>query len=169
MGNKGLNEGLALSVEGTAFIARHEGFRNHLYDDANGYATIGYGHLVHRGRVGTNQKAEFVFGGGISELTGRRLLAKDTHLAAEAVADYVTVPLHQHEFDALVSFTFNVGVSAFLHSTLLKVVNMHGSPAAVRAALMMWCKPEALRSRRTDEANLFVNGSYLGKAPLGTP
>jgi lysozyme len=44
--------------------------------------------------------------------------------AVAAVNDYTTVPLTQGQFDALVDFTFNVGVTAFKTSTLLKKLNM---------------------------------------------
>lgn len=48
-----------LSKTGARFIAGFEGFRSDLYDDAAGHCTIGYGHLVHRGRRNGSEPAEF--------------------------------------------------------------------------------------------------------------
>src|SRR5918995_4220849 len=96
-----------LSDNGARFIARFEGFRSNLYDDAAGHCTIGYGHLVHRGRCDGSELAELR--AGISEERALQLLRADAAAAADAVGRSVSVPLTEHQFDALVSFTFNVG------------------------------------------------------------
>ena len=71
------------------------------------------------------------------------------------VDDSVTVPLEQHQFDALVSFAFNVGLGALRKSTLLRKLNA-GDYAAVPAELMKWTKaggkelPGLVRRRRAE-------------------
>lgn len=74
------------------------------------------------------------------------------------------VPLTQQQFDALVSFAFNVGNGAFCDSTLLKRLNA-GQYDAVPAQLNRWVKAggktlEGLVTRRAAEGALFSRGMY---------
>src|SRR3954468_22292218 len=96
-----------LSGEGARFIGRFEGFRGQMYNDAAGHCTIGYGHLVHRGPIDGSEAAEFKH--GIGEERALAILRQDAASAAAAVRECVEVPLTQPQFDALVSFTFNLG------------------------------------------------------------
>jgi lysozyme len=148
----------ALSKEGAAFIARFEGFRGQLYNDAAGHATIGYGHLVHHGPIDGSEPAEFRK--GISQDRALELLQADAAKAAAEIARSVKVPLDQHQFDALVSFAFNVGNGAFRESTLLRLLN-EGRYDAVEAQLARWNKAggktlQGLVNRRAAEAKLFL-------------
>jgi GH24 family phage-related lysozyme (muramidase) len=150
-----------LSAAGLDFLKSHEGFRSHMYDDVKGYCTVGYGHLVHKGRTGTNPQAEAPFAAGLSIDAATALLAKDVSWACDAVIKLVTrQPLKQHEFDALVDFTFNVGTHAFATSTLLKRVNALVPAGAITEAFLMWDKPIQLLGRRKAEAWLFNTGAY---------
>jgi lysozyme len=154
----------SLSDRGAAFIGRFEGFRGALYNDPTGHCTIGYGHLVHRGRCNGNEPAEFR--DGISTARGVQLLKSDAGVAATAVNRHVAVKLSQQQFDALVSFTFNVGAGAFRDSTLLNRLNA-GRFDAVPGQLRLWNKgggvvlPGLVR-RREAEAKLFTTGPYGG-------
>ena len=148
----------ALSKEGAAFIARFEGFRGQLYNDAANHATIGYGHLVHRGPIDGSEPAEFRQ--GISEERALQLLRADAAKAAAEIARSVKVPLEQHQFDALVSFAFNVGNGAFRDSTLLRLLN-EGRYDSVEAQLARWNKAggktlQGLVNRRAAEAKRFL-------------
>ena len=91
---------------------RFEGCRLVAYQDQRGIWTIGYGHTAHvyEGQVCTKEQAEC-------------WLMQDTQTAQAGVNRLVHVPLTQGEFDALVDFTFNLGVGAFANSTLLTLVN----------------------------------------------
>lgn len=153
-----------LSASGLEFLRSHEGFRSHLYDDVNGHATIGYGHLVHKGRVGTLPNLERSYVNGIDKITGTALLAQDSSAAQAAVRTWVRCPLQQHEFDALVSFTFNVGSGALSTSTLARRVNAAAAPDAIEEAFMMWNKPPQIIGRRRAEAELFLRGNYGPRA-----
>src|SRR2546421_6488868 len=61
----------------------------------------------------------------------------DMSAVAAAVTAAVKVPLTQAQFDVLCDFTFNCGVDAFMHSTLLKLLNQ-GDYAAVPGQLRRW-------------------------------
>jgi len=86
--------------------------------------------------------------------------------AVPCVNKYVTNPhITQHEFDAMVDFTFNVGCRAFSHSTLLKKVNA-GDTAGAANEFMKWVyvgktPVKGLSKRRTDERNLFLKPNPL--------
>src|SRR5882672_5904519 len=97
-----------LSKDGAGFIAGFEGFSAKPYRDAVGVWTQGFGHTH---GVGPNSKK-------ITRDRGLELLQQDAAKAATAVRDLVEVPLTQKEFDALVSFTFNLGAGALAESTL---------------------------------------------------
>lgn len=152
----------ALSAAGAGFIAQFEGFRATLYDDAAGHATIGFGHLVHHGPINGSEPAEFKR--GISRERALELLQEDAGDAAAHISRSVRVPLSQQQFDALVSFVFNVGGGAFADSTLLRELNA-GHYDAVPAQLGRWVKAggqtlQGLVRRREAEGVLFAEGRY---------
>ncbi len=151
-----------LSDAGARFIARFEGFRSKPYDDPAGHCTIGYGHLIHRGRCTGSEPAELR--AGITEQRALRMLHADAAVAAEAVRTSVKVPLDQQQFDALVSFTFNLGAGNLRSSTLLRKLNA-GDYGSVPAELSRWNKAggkvlRGLVKRREAEGALFRDGTY---------
>lgn len=75
--------------------------------------TIGFGHVILPGEHFTT----------ITEQEAEELLRKDISIAENCINSAVKVSISQNQFDALVSFTFNVGCKAFLESTMLKELN----------------------------------------------
>ena len=151
-----------LSDAGAAFIGRFEGFRGELYDDPAGHCTIGYGHLVHQGPCNGSEPAKFRR--GITQEQALKLLKTDAAGAGAAVNDAVTVSLNQAQFDAMVSFVFNLGAGTFRSSTLLSKLNAHDF-GAVPAELGKWVHAggkvlAGLVTRRKAEAKLFTTGAY---------
>jgi GH24 family phage-related lysozyme (muramidase) len=151
-----------LSGQGVEFIARFEGFRSKLYNDPAGHCTIGYGHLVHRGRCNGSEPP--AFRGGISRQHAAELLRSDAAAAVAAVNDHVTVRLNQAQRDALTSLAYNIGTGGFQGSRLLRRLNA-GSYGAVPQELMRWVyaggrKLPGLVTRRQAEAKLFTTGQY---------
>mgnify|MGYP002481808678 CR=1 FL=1 len=163
---------MSLSQRGLALIAEHEGkiVQNNLhcmyddatgkiitkYDDANGYPTIGYGHLITE-----EEKKQGLYLKGIDETHARELLMCDANNAVNAVNKFVKVPLNQDQFDALVSFTFNVGSGSLKSSTLLKLLNS-GKYNEAANQFLRWNKfkgqPLAgLTNRRKKERALFLS------------
>ena len=153
-----------ISEKGLVFIGRYEGFRARPYNDpaTPPNATIGYGHLLHHGPVTLRDRIRYAK--GLSPGAALELLRRDAANAENAVRRHVTVPLTQHQFDALVSFTFNVGTGALTGSTLLQRVNA-GRHRDVPAELAKWTRAgtvhlEGLRRRRAAEATLYTTGRY---------
>lgn len=139
---------------GIQLIKQFEGFEPKIYLDAAGYPTIGYGHLVR------DYEREW-FKNGISEAAGEALLIKDVLAAEQAVLRLVKVPLSDGQFDALVSFTFNLGGGALQRSTLRRKVN-HEEHDDVPPEFMKWVwaggkKLKGLVRRRAAEAERYVS------------
>lgn len=151
------------SDKGIRFIGKWEGFRSRLYNDAAGHCTIGFGHLLHEGEC--TKVDQILLEKGLTEAQGLKLLREDVHTkAADPVREYVRVSLKQHQFDALVSFTFNLGAGSLKRSSLLRKLN-EGNYAAVPKEMMKWTKANGkvlpgLVKRREAEAKLFSTGKY---------
>lgn len=143
---------LTISKRGLAFIKRWEQLRLSAYQDGGGVWTIGWGHT------------ESVFKGmTINERQAESLLRNDVFGAEHTIRHGVEVPLSQNEYDALVSFVFNVGGTAFLESTLLRLLNQLRYDAAADQ-LLRWNHDNGkvvagLTNRRRDERLLFT-GHY---------
>jgi lysozyme len=166
------NTTLELSDAGLKRIAAYEGWRAELYEDVAHHATIGYGHLVHLGPI-TAADRSGPFGKGITQQQGLDLLRSDVRGMCNAVRTRVTVPLQQNQFDALVSFAFNVGAGAFGGSTLLKRLNARDYAGAADE-FGKWTKAggkvfAGLVRRRTEEAALFRGGAAPGPGPGPVP
>jgi lysozyme len=142
---------LKLSDDGLAFIKKHEGCRYHAYLDSGGVPTIGVGHTGLEVRLGMEIDDEEV----------DRLLRLDVETAEKCVNNCVRVPITQSQFDALVSFTFNVGCGALGKSTLLKHLNDGQDDLAARE-FTRWVKVRSkvvagLVKRREAERDLFLS------------
>ncbi|WP_439271845.1 lysozyme [Pseudochrobactrum sp. HB0163] len=145
-----------ITQNGVDLIKRFEGFEPEIYLDAAGLPTIGYGHLLRPG------EAE-MFTGGISEAAGEALLIKDVGIAERAVLRLIKVSLTDGQFDALVSFTFNLGSGALQRSTLRRKVNRE-EHEEVPAEFMRWVwaggrKLRGLVRRRAAESVLYQTNS----------
>lgn len=145
-----------ITEQGLNLIKRFESFAPEIYLDAAGLPTIGYGHLLRPG------EAE-MFAGGISEDAAEELLIKDVGVAERAVLRLINVPLDDGQFDALVSFTFNLGSGALQRSTLRRKVNRQ-EDGEVAAEFMKWVwaggrKLRGLVRRRKAEVEIYLNSS----------
>lgn len=119
-----------VTEEGLNLIKRFEGFSPTMYVCPAGYSTIGYGHVV-------LAHEQVQFAAGITQAEATKLLRKDVSIAERAVLRLISVPLTDGQFDALVSFTFNLGAGALQRSTLRRKVN-RGEHESVPAELMKW-------------------------------
>ncbi|MGB0185152.1 MAG: glycoside hydrolase family protein, partial [Opitutales bacterium] len=159
---------LSTSEEGIDFIAEHEGFSPTVYNDQAGHPTIGFGHKLTPSEL-KQYRAGNLFGNGISRAEGKRLLALDVGVAENAVRAAVNVPVTQCQFDALVSFTYNVGGENLRISTLVRILNQ-GNYAQVGNEMARWIYAggnvsRGLMRRRFSEAWLW-HGSYTPLTPF---
>lgn len=139
---------LKVSREGLLLIKSFEGFRPRTVRRRDGVPVIGYGHTK-SARPGAT----------ISEAEAELLLQYDLLPVVEAINSRVTIPLNQHQFDALASFIFSVGVQRFEGSDVLEQLNA-GAPARAAEALSGWpdrVQPpiDAPYRRRSAERALF--------------
>ena len=144
-----------ISKEGLELIKKFEGFKAVPYNDIAGYPTIGFGHKIVAGEVF----------GALSSVEATSLLEKDCAWAVTIINTAVSVMLEQHQFDALCSFTYNVGAHAFATSTLLKVLNEEKYGEAANEFLK-WCHAggkhsDGLFRRRQNEREFFLTGKTL--------
>ncbi len=146
---------LNLSKKGLSMIASFESFEPKAYYCPAGVLTIGYGH------TGTNaQGEELQEGDTVTQEQAMRLLHEDV-LWAENAVNKQKLTLSQNQFDALVSFVFNVGASAFSHSTLLKKLK-NGDHEKAAYEFLRWNKAggkvlRGLTARREAERDLFLS------------
>jgi len=141
-----------ITQEGLDLIMRFEGLRLEPYDDAAGLPTVGYGHLLREGEQ---------FGERVDEEEAEALLRNDLAVAERAVLRLIRVPLADGQFDALTSFTFNLGSGALQRSTLRRKVNRE-EHAEVPAEFRRWVwaggkKGKGLIRRRAAEAAMYAS------------
>lgn len=140
---------LNISNDGVEMIKGFEGFREEAYLCPAGVWTIGYGHTkeVKQGNRVTREQAETI-------------LIEDLSIYEKAVRDNVTVSLTQNQYDALVSFVYNIGPEAFRKSTLLKKLN-EGDYTGASQEFGRWIHAggkvsRGLQNRRTKEMEMFL-------------
>ncbi len=143
-----------ITQEGLDLIKRFEGFSPTIYICPAGYPTIGYGHLVRE-----DERDRFVE--GIDEQEAEDLLQRDVRWAERGVLRLIDVSLTDGQFDALVSFTFNLGTGALQRSTLRRKVNREEHDLVPRE-LMRWVRAggkilKGLVYRRKAESILYCN------------
>ena len=139
-----------ITQNGIDLIKRFEGFSGKVYICPAGYPTIGYGHVV---------KPHEDFSTGIDEARAEELLRQDAVIAERAVLRLIGVPLTDGQFDALVSFTYNLGGGALQRSTLRRKINRE-EHAEVPEQFMRWVwaggrKLKGLVRRREAEAIIY--------------
>lgn len=140
---------MKISQNGIDLIKRFEGFSPTAYLCPAGVWTIGYGHTA-----GVSE------GDSIDGDTAEDYLREDLTSAEGAVEKYVKVPLKQWQFDALVSFTFNLGAGNLYSSTLLKKVNRNPDDPSIRQEFEKWVYADGrvlqgLVDRRKAEADMY--------------
>lgn len=109
---------MKISKNGIALIKSFEGLVLHAYKDIAEVWTIGYGSTRYQNGEPIKPSDKLN-----SEEQANLLLQNTLGKYEAAVNSYVLVPLTQNQYDALVSFTYNLGTNALLHSTLLKKLN----------------------------------------------
>jgi lysozyme len=145
-----------ISPQGLELLMAREGKRNAVYLDSVGVPTVGYGHTgpeVHLGDTWTDIQIEEAF-------------AKDLDEFEKAINQNVRVALTQSQFDALVSFAYNVGAGAstraFESSTMLRYINA-GEMGAAALEFNRWHIPPEITSRRNAEREQFKGTQFAAR------
>ena len=147
---------MRVSNAGIQLIKHHEGIRNKPYRCPAGLWTVGVGHLIGDGKsLPESWNKTFTN----DEING--LLKSDLNRFELGVCKMLpNVPLRQCEFDALVSFSFNLGLGTFQRSTIRQAL-LRGDKEAAMESLVKYCKAggkilKGLQNRRLDEKRLFL-------------
>lgn len=138
---------------GLDFLIKEEGLRTKPYRDSVGTPTIGIGMTYYPGTW-------------LKVTMSDRELSKDEAICMfkeilkpyeMAVWSATTDDINQNQFNALVSICYNIGISGFKNSTVVKRVNLNPNAANIGAAFLMWKKPIVLLARRKREVALYFS------------
>lgn len=144
---------MKISLEGLSLIKKFEGCRLEAYKCSANVLTIGYGHTGGVKETDT-----------ITQPEADELLEKDVAKFEKYVSSNVKVELNQSQFDALVAWTFNLGVGNLRESTMLKKLN-NEDYASVPSEMKRWNKAggktlDGLIRRRKAESLLFESKEW---------
>ena len=142
---------MKIGQNGIELIKQFEGCKLSTYLCPANVLTIGYGHThnVKKGQI-------------ITQLEADNLLKEDLTTFEKGITTLVKSNINQNQFDALVSFAFNVGLANFKSSTLLKKVNANPNDTTIKNEFSKWNKGggkilAGLIKRREAEAELFCS------------
>ena len=144
---------MQISYNGIQLLKKEEGFREEAYQDSGGVWTIGFGSTSIDGKP---VEPGMVLSEAEADDEMRKFLAG----VQTTINHYVKVPITQNMFDALCSFIYNIGIGAFLRSTMLKLLNA-GLYQAAANQFARWrydngVEIPGLVNRRKREKELFL-------------
>jgi lysozyme len=149
---------MRIQQDGIDFIKKLEGFRSEPYADGAGVWTQGFGHAL-----GVNP-----FSCPISEREGEDLLRKDIDQVENEMKRVILIDLEDCEWNALVSFTYNLGIERLKNSTLLVKLNAFDKVGAGKEIFRwVFCAggvSQGLKDRRQKEYDLFMSAINAKKA-----
>lgn len=154
---------MRIDQAGIDFIKSVEGVKPFAYLDVAGLPTVGAGHLLTQDELTSGKiyidGRSYKYHDGLPDDVIDRLLLRDLHIAELVVNSNVKVKLTQSQYNALVSFAFNVGVGAFRKSTLLRVLN-ESNYVSVPDQMRRWVfsagqQIRGLKKRREKEIELW--------------
>ena len=145
------------SQQGIDLIKKYEGVQKKAYKCPAGYWTIGVGHLITRDNVLPDQWKRTLNNKEIDDLLRKDLLRFENGLSRLLPF----VQLRQNQFDAFVSFCFNLGLGCFQRSTVRSALQRGDEERAINV-LLAYCRAGGrvllgLQRRRAAEANLFFS------------
>jgi lysozyme len=145
------------------FIKNKEGLSLKAYKDSAGVWTIGYGTIIYENHIPVAK------GDVITLDQAENLLTWEVTAKGIAVNEALSsTSINQNQYNALVSFAYNLGIGALLSSTLLKRVVANPNDPTIQDAFMMWDKAHVdgqlivvsgLKKRREEEAKMYSSSS----------
>ena len=146
---------MKLNEQGYRLVIKHEGLRLSPYLCPARIPTIGYGNTYY-----PDGKRVTMLDAPITKEFAYEMFKTIADRFALRVDRLVTVNVTQNQFNALVSFAYNVGMANFQKSTLLRKVNANPNDVTIRAEFNKWVKAGGVRlnglvNRRKDEADIY--------------
>ena len=146
-----------ISKKGLDLIKKFEGIKLKPYLCSAGVPTIGYGNTLYENGKKVSLKDTI-----ITEQRATELLSNSLQNLEQHVDSFCRDDINQNQFDALVSFAFNLGPYNLKSSTLLKKVNKNPNDPTIRDEFMRWTKAggkvlKGLVERRQCEADLYFS------------
>ena len=145
---------MKLDLSGENFIIKEEGMVLHPYLDSAGILTIGVGCTYYEDGTKVKMTDE-----PITKERALQLFHNLVKAFEQTVTRVIRVPLTQNQYNALVSLCFNIGVSAFSRSTLVKKINSRASLPEIETWFLVWNKvggEPVLMGRRKREFELYT-------------
>jgi len=146
---------MIINNKGYLFITKHEGLKLKPYLCPAKIPTIGYGNCYY-----PDGKRVTLLDKQITKQEAFEMFKEIANKFAKRVDELVKTELTQNQFNALVSFAYNVGTGNFASSTLLKKVNKNPNDLTIKAEFLRWNKANGkvingLTNRRIEEADLY--------------
>jgi lysozyme len=148
---------MILDNKGYLFITKHEGLSLKPYLCPAKIPTIGYGNTYY-----LDGKRVTLLDKEITKQQAFEMFKEIANRFGKRVDELVTSNINQNQFNALVSFAYNVGTGNFSSSTLLKKVNKNPNDLTLKAEFLRWNKAggkviNGLTNRRNEEADLYFS------------
>lgn len=142
------------SKNATDLIKQFEGFSPRMYLDPVGLPTIGYGTLI------DTDEEKYLMTATIDEAKATVLLRGELYHVESDINKMLQKQVNQNQFDALVSFCYNLGTGALRRSTLLRKININPNDPTIRQEFQKWVYAggtvlRGLVRRRNAEAMLY--------------
>ena len=146
---------MKLNENGYNLICEFEGLKLKPYLCSAKIPTIGYGNTYY-----PNGKRVTLLDDAITKEYAFEMFKTIADKFAKRVDDMVKTELTQNQFNALVSFAYNVGTGAFATSTLLKKVNVNPNDATIKNEFLKWVRAnkkviQGLVNRRNKEVLIY--------------
>ena len=141
---------MKLNSTGYKELHQREGLCLKPYLDTKGVPTIAMGNTYYEdGRKVTMQDKALTIeqAGNLATITADKF--------AFQVDNLVKSKINQNQFNALVSLAYNIGITGFRNSTVLRKVNINPNDPAIKEAFMMWLKNPELKGRRESEVKQY--------------
>ncbi|ENX01026.1 hypothetical protein F899_01659 [Acinetobacter sp. CIP 101934] len=145
-----------ISEAGYDLIREFEGFKDHAYLDTGGVWTIGYGTIKYPNGTRVRQ------GDKCTRVQAEIWLKNDCKWVDACLDKYVKAKVSQNQFNAMASFVYNIGETAFAKSTFLTLLNQ-GNKSGAASQFDRWVfdnskRVQGLVNRRAKEKALFLKG-----------
>ena len=143
---------MRLNKEGYEALHQREGLRLKPYLDTKGVPTIAIGNTYYE-----NGKAVTMQDKALTKEEAMHLGNLTADKFALQISKLITSNVNQNQFNALVSLAYNIGITGFKNSTVLRLLNINPNDIKIADAIAMWRKDEEVRSRRATELRQYFD------------